>query len=192
MLLAQTWIIPQGSSLLGQTLEATLSWHFSIGCVDHLDGICVIRTIQHHELGLIWLALLLSRLVIVAKVWDALFLVSCSSTIDLILVIIACSICHLLLIENLFLKVFEIHLFTPELDNMVSITLVHISELANVGLDCLVRAHLGHTVREVVKVVLGGEVHVPLFVHPHYLVKVAGLMALPAQLQLVLTGTSDY
>ena len=58
-------------------------------------------------------------------------------------------------------------------------------------LDTLVAAHLGHSVGEIVKVVLWSKAHMPLLVHRHDFVEVASFVTLAAQFELALLATSN-
>ena len=126
---------------------------------------------------------LVLRVVIIAEVRNTLFLARCTSPIDLVLIIFdRCDLrsCRCLL------HVFQVYLLSIELDYMICFALVDIPKLAHERLDALVGAHLGHSIREVVELVLWREVHVPLFVHSHYLVQVGSLVTFAAQLQQTL------
>ena len=59
-------------------------------------------------------------------------------------------------------------------------------------LDCLISAHFGHPICEVVEVIFRCKVHVPLFVDAHDLVQVTSLVALPAEFKLTLFTATNY
>lgn len=177
LLFAQPWVVPQSRPLLGQTLEAAVSL---LRGVDHLDGVLV-WAVEHAELRL----RLVVGLVVVAEVGDTLLLVSGFGAINLVLLGLQVQIVSLLL------EVLEVDLLAPELEHVVLLALVHVAQLAQVDLDGFVGTHFGHSVGEVVEVVLGGEAHVPLLVHRHHFVEVAGLVALAAQFELALLAPAD-
>ena len=144
----------------------------------------LIRSVEHAE-PVVFLLVLIRRagrarvLVIVAKVWDALFFVGRPGAINALVLLIADDTAEHA-VGDLLLKVLQVDLLASELDCVVRLALVDVSKLADVDLDVLVRAHLCHPISEVVEVILGSEAHVPLLVDSHDLVQIAGLMAFAA------------
>ena len=160
-----------------------------------MDGIVTVGAIEHAELliatSILFVIVCLlplsgSVLIVVAEVWNAFFLVRSPSSVDLIL-LIGSAVKH-----RLFPEVFEVHLLAREFYSMVSLSLIDIPQLAHVHLDCLISAHFGHPICEVVEVIFRCKVHVPLFVDTHDLVQVTGLVALSAEFKLTLFTATNY
>ena len=167
--------------MLGQTREVFLWWPL-FHSIDHLNRI-IIGAVEHSELRLRSLSILLLRLIVITKVWNAFFLISSSCAIHLILLILQVHI------GSIFLEVFQINLLSSKLDNMILLALVDLAKFAHMCLDCLIGAKFSHAILKVFEVVLRSETHVPLLVQSHYSVQITRFMSLAAEFELVLFST---
>jgi hypothetical protein len=79
-------------------------------------------------------------------------------------------------------EIFQVHLLSGKLNNVIFFAFVDVSQFTDVRLYEFVGAHFRHAVSEVFKIILRCEIHMPLFVHRHYSIQITSLVSLATQL----------